>query len=109
DTGIGLSPDEQERIFEQFYQVGDCLRRTSQGTGLGLSIAKQLVEGHGGRIWVESEVGKGSRFSFTLPVFSQKVKRLGPSSVPRSSRKKVRRGRGTFPAASDRVQGGIRR
>lgn len=109
DTGFGLSPDEQERVFEQFYQAGDCLRRTAQGTGLGLSIAKQLVEGHGGRIWVESEVGKGSRFSFTLPVFSQKVKRLGPSSAARSSRKKVRRGRGTFPDPSDRVQGGIRR
>ncbi len=73
DTGIGLSPDEQKRVFERFYQAGDPLTRTSRGTGLGLSIAKQLVEAHGGSIGVESEAGKGSRFFFMLPVSSPRV------------------------------------
>jgi len=70
DTGIGLLPDDQKRVFEQFYQVEDSLMRTSKGTGLGLSIVKEVIEAHGGKISVESEVGKGSRFFFTLPVFS---------------------------------------
>lgn len=68
DTGIGVHPDEVERIFERFYRSDDPLVREQRGTGLGLSIAKSLVELHGGRIWVESEVGKGSAFGFTLPV-----------------------------------------
>jgi signal transduction histidine kinase len=68
DTGIGVRPDELGRIFERFYRGDDPLVREQHGTGLGLSIAKSLVELHGGRIWVESEVGKGSAFGFTLPV-----------------------------------------
>jgi signal transduction histidine kinase len=76
DTGIGIPPDDQGRIFERFYQVGDSLTRTSTGTGLGLSIAKQLVEAHGGSMSLESEVGNGSCFSFTLPVFSQRMVRI---------------------------------
>ncbi len=67
DTGIGVHPDELDRIFERFYRSDDPLVREQRGTGLGLSIAKSLVEMHGGRIWVESEVGKGSAFGFTLP------------------------------------------
>ena len=67
DTGIGVRPDELGRIFERFYRGDDPLVREQRGTGLGLSIAKSLVELHGGRIWVESEVGKGSAFGFTLP------------------------------------------
>ncbi len=67
DTGIGIPPEEWERIFEPFYQVEDSLRREHSGIGLGLSIARELVQLHGGRIWVESQVGKGSRFFFTLP------------------------------------------
>lgn len=70
DTGAGIPAEEQESVFEQFHQVEDSLTRTKTGTGLGLAIVKQLVEAHGGKIWVESEVGKGSRLSFTLPVFS---------------------------------------
>lgn len=72
DTGTGISPENQGRIFDRFFQVGDSLTRTSKGTGLGLSITKMLIEAHGGRISVESEVGKGSRFFFSLPIFSQK-------------------------------------
>lgn len=66
DTGTGIGPDEIEKIFDRFYQVEKTLTRTVNGSGLGLSIVKGLVEAHGGKIWMESEVGKGSKFSFTL-------------------------------------------
>jgi signal transduction histidine kinase len=67
DTGIGISPQDQERIFEEFRQVGGNYAHKSEGTGLGLTLAKKFVELHGGKMWVTSEVGKGSRFTFTLP------------------------------------------
>jgi len=66
DTGIGIAAEDLPRVFERFYKV-DRSRATS-GTGLGLAIARHLVEAHGGRIWVESEVGKGSTFYFTIPL-----------------------------------------
>jgi signal transduction histidine kinase len=68
DTGVGIARDDLSKVFEQFVQVGDTLTDKPQGTGLGLAISKQIVEHHGGRIWVESVVGEGSTFSFTLPV-----------------------------------------
>ncbi len=71
DTGIGISEDSLERIFEKFEQLPTSTDGPAEGTGLGLSIAKNLVEMHGGRIWVESEVGKGSTFRFTLPLKSE--------------------------------------
>ena len=67
DTGIGIAPEDQPKIFEEFRQVGGDYAHKSEGTGLGLTLAKKFVELHGGKIWVESEVGKGSTFSFTLP------------------------------------------
>jgi len=67
DTGIGIADADQEMIFEEFRQVGSDYARKHEGTGLGLALTKRLVELHGGRIWVKSEVGKGSTFSFTLP------------------------------------------
>jgi GAF domain-containing protein len=67
DTGIGIAPEDQARIFEEFRQVGGNYAHKKEGTGLGLTLAKKFVELHGGKIWVESEVGKGSRFIFTLP------------------------------------------
>jgi signal transduction histidine kinase len=67
DTGPGIPPAEQARIFEQFHQVDSSLTKAKGGTGLGLAIAKQIVEMHGGRIWVESTVGKGSMFQMEIP------------------------------------------
>jgi signal transduction histidine kinase len=68
DTGIGIPPREQERVFDRFYQVEPSLTRRFEGIGLGLSIAKAMVELHGGRIWVESVEGMGSSFTFALPL-----------------------------------------
>ena len=67
DTGIGIRPEDQDRIFQEFEQVEMSAERRFEGTGLGLALAKKLVELHDGRIWVESTVGKGSTFAFTLP------------------------------------------
>ncbi|MEW6102326.1 MAG: ATP-binding protein [bacterium] len=66
DTGIGIPDDKKDKIFERFYQIDTSDRRTYEGTGLGLSIAKEIIEGLGGKIWVEGEVGKGSKFIFTI-------------------------------------------
>jgi signal transduction histidine kinase len=68
DTGIGISQEDQKRLFKPFQQLESTLTKKYEGTGLGLSISKRIVELHGGRIWVESEEEKGSRFIFVIPV-----------------------------------------
>ena len=77
DTGIGIASDDQQVIFEKFRQIGATTKGVREGTGLGLAIVKRLVEMHGGRMALESAPGKGSRFSFTLPIDNSRV-RSGP-------------------------------
>jgi signal transduction histidine kinase/CheY-like chemotaxis protein len=67
DTGIGIAPEDHDKVFEQFKQVGDTLTDKPKGTGLGLPICKEIVERHGGKIWLQSELGAGSTFYFMLP------------------------------------------
>jgi two-component system phosphate regulon sensor histidine kinase PhoR len=68
DDGPGIPPEAQERVFERFYRVDRARSRESGGTGLGLAIVKHIVQSHGGKVWVESEAGRGAQFYFTLPV-----------------------------------------
>ncbi|AKF79982.1 His Kinase A (phospho-acceptor) domain-containing protein [Myxococcus fulvus] len=68
DNGVGIAPKERKRIFERFYRVDNLLTRKTEGSGLGLAIARRIIEAHGGRIGVKSELGRGSRFTIHLPV-----------------------------------------
>jgi GAF domain-containing protein/anti-sigma regulatory factor (Ser/Thr protein kinase) len=72
DTGIGIAPEDHDAVFEEFRQVG-AAEKKAEGTGLGLALCRKFVELHGGRIWVTSEVGKGSTFTFTIPVADPRV------------------------------------
>jgi signal transduction histidine kinase len=72
DTGPGIAESDQERIFEEFQQVDSSSTRSKGGTGLGLAIARRIVEMHGGELWVESALGKGSTFYFSIPVRAQR-------------------------------------
>jgi PAS domain S-box-containing protein len=84
DTGIGIKPDDQKRIFKEFEQVDSSYGRQQQGTGLGLALTKRLVELHGGRIWLESEgvEGNGSTFTFLIPLATSDVKPTHMSDKP---------------------------
>jgi two-component system phosphate regulon sensor histidine kinase PhoR len=84
DTGIGIPQADQSRIFERFYRVDAARSREAGGTGLGLAIAKHLIEAQGGRIWVESEIGKGSRFHFSVPIFDAERLMFRASPVSQS-------------------------
>jgi len=68
DTGVGIPKESLEKVFDKFYQVGGRSLSDVAGTGIGLSVAKEIVEIHSGRIWVESDTGQGAKFLFTLPV-----------------------------------------
>jgi PAS domain S-box-containing protein len=74
DTGIGIAPEHQDTVFERFKQVGDILTNKPKGTGLGLAICKQIIEYHGGKIWVESALNQGSKFSCLLPIDPEVVR-----------------------------------
>jgi signal transduction histidine kinase len=76
DNGVGISPEHQSVIFEKFRQVGDTLTEKPSGTGLGLAICRQIIDHYGGRLWVESEPGRGSVFSFVLPVAAAPVRQV---------------------------------
>lgn len=83
DTGYGIPAEDLERIFEKFHQGGDTFRGKPEGTGLGLAISREIIQHYGGRIWVESVLGKGSRFLFTLPAVSEQ-----PGSEPGRGRER---------------------
>ncbi len=82
DTGMGIAPVDQPKVFERFKQVGDTLTDKPKGTGLGLPICREIVEHHGGRVWVESELGTGSVFSFSIPVPDAQVSTPGAGGTP---------------------------
>jgi len=77
DTGPGISKEDIAKLFSKFEQFGKPTKSADKGSGLGLTIAKSIVEAHGGRMWVESELGQGSRFIFTLPKEPKKKKKIG--------------------------------
>jgi len=81
DTGMGIAAEDLGKVFDQFKQVGDTLTDKPKGTGLGLPICKQIIEHHGGQIWAESELGKGSTFAFTLPRDRTQVAAAPPLNV----------------------------
>ena len=76
DTGVGIAPEDLEAVFEEFRQVGTASKKV-EGTGLGLAISRKFIELHGGRIWVESQVGTGSTFAFTLPLTTDHRHQVG--------------------------------
>jgi CheY-like chemotaxis protein len=82
DTGIGIAESEREQIFEAFQRGGRTARTSTEGTGLGLTLSKRIVELHGGRIWVESRLGEGSAFGFSLPTAQVEARPAATSGQP---------------------------
>lgn len=92
DTGIGIKPEDVDVVFDEFRQVGESTKGIREGTGLGLAITRKIVEQHGGKIWVESEFGKGSQFAFTIPKArthpNTAVASIGPSTSPANAQRR---------------------
>ena len=100
DTGTGISEEDRKLVFDKFKQVGETLTEKPKGTGLGLVICREIIEHHNGRIWVESETGKGSTFSFSLPVplaQSPKIRLLNKESILRELQERT----SSIPSAVD--------
>ncbi len=89
DTGIGIAPEDQPKVFEKFKQVGDTLTDKPKGTGLGLPICKQIIEHHRGKLWVESILGEGSTFSFSLNIASNKITLKNLESMAKNIREHI--------------------
>jgi len=89
DTGMGISDEDQLKVFDKFKQVGDTLTDKPKGTGLGLPICKEIIEYHGGRVWVKSTPGKGSTFAFSLPLASGSDRTLNLDEVMKELKKQV--------------------
>ena len=92
DTGVGIREEDLTAVFDEFRQVGDTTKGIKEGTGLGLAITRKIVEQHEGRIWVESEFGKGSTFTFTVPLAKKPLVETAPvpiSALPHGDRRKV--------------------
>jgi signal transduction histidine kinase len=81
DNGVGIAAENLDRIFERFQQAGNTLTDKPQGTGLGLPISRQILRRFGGNIGVVSELGKGSKFSFHLPIGSARARPLAPAAI----------------------------
>jgi signal transduction histidine kinase len=81
DNGVGIASEDQERIFERFQQAGNTLTDKPQGTGLGLPICRQILRHFGGDIWVESALGQGSKFSFSVPIAQSAAAASSPARV----------------------------
>ena len=93
DNGIGIAPENHKLVFEKFRQVGDTLTDKPKGTGLGLPISKEIVEHYKGNIWVESELGKGATFAFSLPVVPSSVIKVSLPEVKEKPIEKVQKGK----------------
>jgi signal transduction histidine kinase len=81
DTGIGMAKEDQDKVFQRFTQIDSSATRTQGGTGLGLTIVKELVELHGGTIRLQSKLGKGSSFIFTMPISTKPVDPLSAGKI----------------------------
>jgi signal transduction histidine kinase/CheY-like chemotaxis protein len=109
DTGHGIAPEDMARVFEEFRQLDASLNKRYDGTGLGLALSRRFIEMHGGRLWAESELGQGSRFSFTLPLRHKAgpPAPTGSKYLPVSDHVKARVGRTVLVTAKEPMSGNL--